>query len=66
MNWTRDKPTKDGYYWLRRREIKTKVVWVWDTIGLPMVASCGSDWDKEISELDNTDSAEWYGPLEPP
>ena len=61
--WTKEKPTKEGYYWLRNgpEGAEPQIVQVWGT-DLRTVELCGSDvaYDAEYIE------GEWSGPLEAP
>ena len=58
--WTKDKPTKAGYYWYR--EARTYVVEVCFVRGERIVYKCGHDCDKDLSEL----AGEWAGPIPEP
>lgn len=74
MTWTRETPTKPGYYWLRlRRDIHSD-----DVFGPAIVNIYGSD-DPELEWMGYENpmrvadipgagwiDACWYGPLEPP
>lgn len=58
MNWTKETPTKDGYYWLRRDNNKDKIVNVYDIrMGLgefeAMVSFTGSDMCKSLCDMGN-------------
>ena len=63
MNWTKDKPTKDGWYWSKvRPEANPEVVMVDIAYG---VSLCGFEEHEHI-ESSYFNSALWYGPLTPP
>lgn len=57
------KPTRDGLYWLYRANKKPIVVKVYDfAIDDPTVSFIGSDWDRELKEIEG----KWIGPIIPP
>lgn len=59
MKWTQDKPTKDGYYWLRRDNIEPEVMEIHNGM------ACEADVSFELED-DRYESALWFGPLTPP
>ncbi len=61
MNWTRESPTKKGWYWLRQDKEETHLFIVYVIDAERMVAA-GSE--TEINPAQEV--GEWYGPLEPP
>lgn len=64
MNWIKEKPTKIGYYCLRRLKLndtEVNIAFVYEDI----VEILGIQKEFRIN-ADVLDDAEWYGPLEPP
>ena len=66
MNWTSDKPTEPGRYWLREGGVETIIIvtagndrnlYAWFT---------GNEIDYLITDDFFAPGALWYGPLEPP
>ena len=70
MNWTIQKPCRDGWYWIRNVASEG-----WDTVveprvvavygfekGEPTVAFPSDEQCTDLREID----AEWAGPVEPP
>jgi hypothetical protein len=71
MQWTRETPSKAGYYWLRNYLIEgdsgvsteALIVHVYSSFGLPFdVSFTGNDMTFGIGEV----KGEWAGPLDPP
>jgi hypothetical protein len=60
VKWTREKPTKPGFYWLRRQDDDDIVIrlWRWSTEEFS-VAFTGTDYDRDLGEVDGL----WAGPL---
>ena len=61
MNWTTDKPTKQGWYWWRYF-MDTIMVYVYFDKGKGHVQYSGHGTEDTLSLL----NGEWFGPLEPP
>lgn len=62
MTWTRDVPTKPGWYWWRDKQpgvIFLRIYLIYDFDGTLMVDE-GEEW-KPVSDK----GGEWQGPLEP-
>ncbi len=62
MNWTKELPTKDGYYWWRKYKFKSNsIYYVFNRDGVVMCRWAHSGlYDKEtVKEV----GGEWYGPL---
>jgi hypothetical protein len=60
VRWTREKPSRPGFYWYRGHgrtrppiavEVSDGAVWL-----------CGHEVERHVEEM----SGEWFGPLEPP
>jgi len=71
MEWTKDTPKIDGFYWLRRKGGKDTPVKVYDCdAGLveygAMVAWIGSDRDQSLCEVAKKNECQWFGPIESP
>jgi len=64
MNWTKEKPTKQGYYWWRQYpSTKPRIAKVWGYDGeCEYVAWMGTDNDSNLIDTEG----EWFGPIEPP
>lgn len=67
-DWTNEKPSEDGYYWLRREGYEDSVVKIWDIqAGLvefkAKVAFIGACWNHSLCGVD--DQWQWQGPIEP-
>lgn len=68
MNWTKEKPTVEGWYWYHgpfrypSDEAETYMTEVYLSCGYLIAGRTSDDWDINVSEL----SGEWYGPIEPP
>ncbi len=62
LRWTKDRPTKVGFYWTRtpwsKRSVVVEVVQIEDE---GWVYLAGTDEGHEIGEFDV-----WYGPIEAP
>ena len=61
LKWTKDKPTKEGYYWLKEDKTESEIVliqelfdglWIW------------IQRDEDVYAL--PEDAEWAGPIEEP
>ena len=65
MDWTTEKPIKEGFYWIRFEERfeHLGVVEISRIDGMLHIFFPGGDENYEL--VDHFD-AEWYGPLEPP
>jgi hypothetical protein len=77
MEWTTEFPTKPGYYWLRNLSFKLKsdspilhlpdpqIIEIAEThqYGGPEICFVG---DPLIMLQEQLDTAEWYGPIDPP
>jgi hypothetical protein len=66
MNWTKELPTKTGYYWFRAMPPQLVTVVEIDTKGgqwLAYFPGWEIPYQKDDAGLQN---AEWFGPLEPP
>lgn len=61
MNWTRDKPTKEGWYWFRMENEEKRVVIVY-VISQDRMVAVGSESEGNPA-LQN---GAWCGPLQPP
>ena len=60
LNWMKEPPTKEGFYWLRNKQVVSVVeVWI-DSRGEIVVFSPGDEVEKESWEIPD---AEWAGPL---
>lgn len=63
-NWTKEKPTKPGFYWMRSfrdfHDDKAHAVQLDDN---KCVWFIGSELDYPMSDFPNS---EWSGPIEPP
>ena len=61
MNWTQDKPTKEGWYWFRmdNEEQRTVIVYV---ISADRMVAIGDERGGNPA----VQKGVWYGPLEPP
>lgn len=67
MEWSKEYPKSNGYYWFKGEDGQPTVVSVWDiNDGLrefgAMVAFVGTDFDKFLIETKGL----WAGPLTPP
>lgn len=63
MEWTREKPTKPGHYWLRAGKSDPYMVEVFTSLASDGGSQLYVD-DSPIAEF--FDTVEWAGPLEPP
>ncbi len=68
MNWTKEKPTVEGWYWYAEGDykpeiIKVTVMNIQDGSKVYYMLISGSD---SIYEYDEFSGVEWYGPIEPP
>lgn len=72
MQWTLERPSKAGFYWLRNYRIegdqgvseKATIVSVYSSFGAPFdVTFTGNDSSFGVSEMAQ---GEWFGPIEPP
>ncbi len=61
MNWTREAPSKEGWYWLRldKEETHRFIVYVIDA---ERMVAAGSETELHPS----LQLGEWYGPIDPP
>jgi hypothetical protein len=65
MNWTKEKPTKNGWYWcLEKGETKPQIINIEDINEAAFPISISGD-DVQY-KLEDFKEAQWYGPLEPP
>jgi len=76
MKWTKDKPTAEGYYWLKEYHIYSGV----EKLGSPQIVSVDRGWSRpeelevigigdecgmgKVSAFDKRSL--WYGPIKPP
>jgi len=65
MNWTKEKPKKDGWYW-ERRQNEIDIVYI-------SIESSGRVYRQRFNQfvdgpiiINDVFDEEWYGPLEPP
>ena len=71
MNWTTEKPTQPGFYWMKRDHDDTPDIFELDD-NCDIAYPCGSEvplWMNEPpSQMRDMLSGNelWYGPLEPP
>lgn len=68
MEWTKEKPTKPGYYWLRRKWYDDEPVKVHryengGEIAELVVREIAVDTEYDINDLVDE---KWSGPIEPP
>jgi hypothetical protein len=63
VKWFKAKPREDGYYWMKTKDGKLRIVQIWDAPGDPTIAFCGTDMDKPYNEIR---AALFYGPLSSP
>lgn len=63
MDWTKKKPLKNGYYWIKESsdDRKAIIVGIWDG-----VVKWPDGSDSNIFKDPYLKNAEWYGPLKPP
>ena len=61
MNWTHDKPTKEGWYWFRIDNEEKRIVIVYVITPDRMVA-IGTEGEGNPA----LQKGAWYGPLQPP
>ena len=61
MNWTQDKPTKEGWYWFRMENEEKRVVIVYVITPDRMVA-IGTETEGNPA----VQKGAWFGPLTPP
>lgn len=71
MEWSKEVPTQNGLYWLRRPKMETTIVSLWDAAeGVEeygaMIAWLGSDYDTSLRVVIEDKGCEWFGPLEIP
>jgi hypothetical protein len=68
MNWTRDRPTKTGWYWWRDPEYRENLPEVCKVYRDRFEAILRITWnDSSGADYPVTDyDGEWAGPLEPP
>ena len=63
MNWTKEKPTKDGFYWHRGSVEDEKPIVV-------SIFNGNIQWpdgsESNILKDKSLEGCEWYGPLKPP
>ena len=64
-----DRPTKNGYYWVKT-DFGTEIVMVYDVEHgfdpyCAMASHIGHDWDTSICNS-HFDGARWHGPIEKP
>lgn len=57
--WTCEKPTQDGYYWMRRGADDPEIMEIWHGM------ACEADVSFELDD-DRYESALWFGPLTAP
>jgi len=66
-NWTKEKPTKPGFYWLRNYRIKWRTK---DVQPKAIMTRLTGEWVRFFNEAPSHLSAivegEWSGPIEPP
>jgi len=62
--WTTEKPTEDGYYWLKEpgEPITVVRVWSWSPDYDTRVSRFDEDWSTPLPRVDGF----WYGPITPP
>ena len=68
MNWTKETPTANGFYWLRRGDEEGTIVLIRDIEdGLvecgAMIVWLGTDWDSSLCEVIEKEACLWMGPL---
>jgi hypothetical protein len=61
MNWTQDKPTKDGWYWLRLDNEDNRTVMVY-VISADRMVAIGHEREGNPA----VQKGAWFGPLAPP
>jgi hypothetical protein len=61
MNWTLDKPTKEGWYWFRMDTGEKRMVIVY-VISADRMVAVGDENEGHPA----LQKGAWYGPLEPP
>jgi hypothetical protein len=65
MQWTKEKPTRVGYYWLRIPRDSA----AWGPMAAALTKQGIGPWIWHIHDpalVQNYEGGEWYGPLEPP
>jgi hypothetical protein len=64
LTWTKEKPTKEGFYWYREDGEKPEIVRCYsiDPIEGPLFWEMGCEQDFHGNSMEG----EWYGPLEVP
>ena len=62
LTWTTEKPTKEGWYWLRSNAANPGPLIVFVQPQYNAIGPWGDRSDSRLSEEDG----EWAGPLEPP
>ena len=70
MKWVNEFPKIDGVYWLRRKNVETRIVSIWDIgTGLnryeAMISYMGTDQGESLCDVLKTE-CKWFGPLIPP
>ena len=68
MDWTTEKPTKEGFYWIRfeERDEWSEHLGVVEIARIDELLHIFFPGGDENYELVDRFDAEWYGPLEPP